>query len=483
MQENPLINSYKKELEKVISRLTVENIRESKDSLIDIQQRIKEANLAYDQRKDLLDIVQDGFFKIQQLRQDIQDAFESEAIGNYYEVIDEVKASVANAKITEDTRQAWDSLIELQQKLRDLKLLKNQREEIHQLMNEGFENIKSRRGQQQNEQEESSISSHLSLLEKAQIVVELSQHHPDIQHAKNEIFQLLEEVKSANLIKPHREQISKLIQDAFVWIDLRKDQEKESRQLASQQNANELKEQIQIGQQMVDEAVEFNPVWDFLKCTQLKIRSTDLLKEHRDVLFGEIQKVFENLKNKQDSFYNELHKEAIDNYKMLSEKVEKASKMAQSSLELKKAKDYVKAVQADFKGLKLKKEDREALYQKISKAYDTISNRIDTHIATKKETTRLRSDYQIGEFEYHINQIKEEIEKDLAMIKSLEERKETTHIEGVAHDEGAFGFQIGALKASIRNKENQISELLEKLNYLLEKKQTWEQIDESPEAL
>jgi len=483
MQENPLLSSYKKELEKVFSSLSGENIRESKDSLIDIQQRIKEANLSYEQKKNLQEVLQDGFFKIQQLRQDLQDAFESEALGNYYEVIDEVKASVASAKASDDTRQAWDSLIELQQRIRDLKLLKNQREEIHQLMNEGFEHIKSRRGQLQNEQEESSISSHLSLLEKAQKVVEQSQYHPDIQHAKNEIFQLLEEVKSANLIKTHREQISKLIQDAFVWIDLRKDQEKESRKHASQQNANELKELILIGQQMVDEAVEFNPVWDYLKNTQQKIRATDLLKEHRDVLFAEIQKVYENLKSKQDNFYNELHKEAIDNYKMLSEKVEKASKMAQSSLELKKAKDYVKAVQAEFKGLKLRKEDREALYQKISKAYDTISNRIDNHIATKKETTRLRSDYQIGEFEYHISQIKEEIEKDLAMIKSLEERKETSVIEGVAHDEGAFGFQIGALKASIRNKENQISDLMEKLNYLLEKKQTWEQIDESPDAL
>lgn len=479
---NPLFNSLPKEINTCLSKLNNENHREIKEQLIALQQKVKEASLPYELKKEINETLQNGFSKIHNLRQELQDAFEAEAMGNYYEIIDEVKDTVQFAINHHDAREAWDKLMELQNTLRPLKLLRHHREEVVRLMNEAFDTLKQKRGIVQQQQHQQSDSGFESLLNLSNTVLHQAQHEPDLQKAKNAIFELLEVVKSTHLIKPHREEISKNIQEAFTWIDLRKSQEKDEKQAESARLKQEILSFIEQGRQMAETATEFNPVWDYLKNIQSQIRSSNLTKEHRDHLFTTVQQAFEILKSRQETFYNDLHKEAIDNYKMLKEKVEKASKMAQSSLELKKAKDYVKSVQAEFKGLKLRKEEREELYQKISKAFDTISQRIDTHIATKKETTRLRSGYQISELEYSIAQIKQEIEKDHQMIESLEERKEVGSIDHSAMQSNQeLDYQIEVLKASIRHKNQQLQEHEEKLSHLMEKKQTWEQIEENPD--
>ena len=69
--------------------------------------------------------------------------------------------------------------------------------------------------------------------------------------------------------------------------------------------------------------------------------------------------------------------EALQNYENLKSIVDEGISAASNSENLHDAKGILIEVQTHFKGLKLKREDRESLYSRLQEAFSLINRKID----------------------------------------------------------------------------------------------------------
>ena len=70
-----------------------------------------------------------------------------------------------------------------------------------------------------------------------------------------------------------------------------------------------------------------------------------------------------------------IEPDALQNYNSLKVKVNNAVNQADQSSDLKLAREKLKEVQSEFKGLKLLREHREELYQKVQQSFERLNMR------------------------------------------------------------------------------------------------------------
>lgn len=134
---------------------------------------------------------------------------------------------------------------------------------------------------------------------------------------------------------------------------------------------------------------EFKDLREKAKGIQQELKSTKVLKkENRAVLWNKINGIFETLHIKQKQDHEIYERECLKNYKNLKTKVIRCSSLADSSTDWKETRAHLKKVQGEFKGLKMKKEQRQELFDKLNKAFDTLWSR------QKKDKDRYENECQ-----------------------------------------------------------------------------------------
>ncbi len=293
---------------------------------------------------------------------------------------------------------------------------------------------------------------------------------------KDKLIQIRGTMALLQLERDQRQEINQLIDDCFVSIHCLRDQEQSQFEEASHKNYDRLFPKVQEAIAMAKTGEDMRSSWDFCIQIQHEFRGIKLKKELRESLYNQLQEAFTIIKSGRDEKNKQYSQEAIDSYKRLKPLVDGVFERAQTSMEFKKTREALKRVQAEFKGIRMKPQDRQSLYSKLQTAFETLNHRQDEYYAAKKDKIELHVNYQLSDLELRLEKIEKDIDKDMLRINELNETDSNLLHKGTAADPSHdIQNQIKLLKASIARKEEMIEELLEQKARVQQKKDKWEE--------
>jgi len=193
-----------------------------------------------------------------------------------------------------------------------------------------------------------------------------------------------------------------------------------------------------------------------------------MLPVQKDTLRSIIQEAFETINNRQDHERSAFENDAALNYHRLKLMVDDALNQAGESNEYKETREYLKKIQSEFKGIKLIREQREELYNRLQMAFEILNNRVDQYFREKKKNWEIRMQYKVSSLTTDIFKMRESVATDTQNLKELEDFHQNI-TSSVAHETKAvlgLRARVATMRSGIDRKKLQISEMEAELEEL-----------------
>jgi len=301
---------------------------------------------------------------------DIKDRndFDKESLINYEHLRIMVENCVELAGKTTDFKGTKIELINVQNDLKNTKLRYESRQELWERLNEAFEILRHR-------QSTESMGNYYNFRHQIDQLVAEAKITTNYRETRERLIHIQGEFKTIVLTKEHRDELWNLMQTAFDTLSHRQDSEHKRFEMDSQTNYHDLNQKIDQILRTVEITPEIRETREKLKDLQGNMRELKLTKEQRDELWNKLNHGFERLSQRMESSHQHYETECYQNYMFLKKKVEVAEQKAVKSIDFNEARSFIQSIQGSFKGIKLLKEQREELWQRITTAYQTLLDR------------------------------------------------------------------------------------------------------------
>lgn len=394
--------------------------KQIKESLIRVQQEMKNLKFNRDEREELWNAIQSVFEQLHQAYEADQALFEHEAFQNYSRLKTLVENAVFLSRKAPDVREAKAVLIEAQQEFKGLRMIKEQREELYQQIQREFDRVngvlEQEKGRFQAEAEQN-YTEIRQLVEEA--VFKVRTDAPPAQ-IREFLIQVQNELKGKSLLKEHREEMFQKLQDAFSVLNMKISEEKEMVRLGAEHQYEELLKRAKSLLAEANTTTDFKTAREELRHVQTLLKESQVFKEQRDILYQMLQDVFQVLNQRQDEERSQFETEAAKNYTELARKVAEGLNQAHESSEYKETREFLKKIQAEFKGRKLIREQREELYSRLQSAFDVLNKRVDTFFREKKKNWEVRMQFKLTDLQTTIGEYEQKIERENEILRELE---------------------------------------------------------------
>ncbi|MEI7898580.1 MAG: hypothetical protein WCJ26_16205 [bacterium] len=200
-----------------------DNLRDAKGFLIDAQSHFKGLKLRHADREELYNRLQEAFSAVNKKIEEERLNFEYEALANYAELkplVAEVSGKVVDS---DDLRESWDSLLAIQQRMKEAKLLRDHRDELYAGLQDAFGMIKLRR---EEARQVSGQEAHLNY-SRLKLLVEKGLQQAEETHEYKETREFLKKIQSEfrgiKMVPEQREELYSRLQTAFDILGRRLD--------------------------------------------------------------------------------------------------------------------------------------------------------------------------------------------------------------------------------------------------------------------
>ncbi len=461
-------HDLKSRLETALQKVNkTKDLREAKGYLIEVQGRFKGLKLQREQREELYNRLQTAFEKINQEISEERQTFENEAQLNFFNLKTKVEEAQFLADHPKDLKETWDFLIEVQSAFKGARLIREHREDLYNRLQSAFEKVKALQNAERTGFEKQAARNYPELEETIEDAVAFAMSTDDIRTAKDRLIRVQELFRETKLLKEQREELYQKLQEGFTYLKIRQEEDADRFESQAGEIFARLLPRIKELAEIAETTPEFRPVRESLKEIQAEMKELPLKREQRDELYSLLQNAFETLSLRQDEVNESFEKTARVNYDRLKIMVNQGLKQAEETHQYKETREFLKMIQAEFKGIKLIREQREELYSRLQTAFDILGKRLDEYFREKKKNWAVKMEYKVSEFNSEIYSLEAALEKDIAALAGMEDQLEIMISGGKDHDAiSGLKARVNAAKISIGHKEEQAKQLRSGLDEL-----------------
>jgi len=308
--------------------------------------------------------------------------------------------------------------------------------------------------------EDESLQNYLILKKTVELGLASTGRAKDLREAKNILIEVQSHFKGLKLRREDREELYTRIQNAFSEVNAKIEDEKLEFEYEALVNHADLKTAVEEAIALANQSRDFRNTWDFLIGVQDRIKGAKLLREQREELFVGLQDAFTKVKSWREEERQAFENEAHQNYIRLKSLVEKGLIQAGETHEYKDTREYLKKIQAEFKGIKMAHEQREELYSRLQTAFDILGKRLEEFFRNKKKNWVVKMQYKLSQYSEDIFNLHEALKKDQAYLNELEDQLDIVISSG-KESSAKLGLQarIQSALGSIEQKQKQIEHL------------------------
>lgn len=197
----------------------------------------------------------------------------------------------------------------------------------------------------------------------------------DLKTTRNELRDTLLTVRNLSLEKEHSAELVERLSNTLEDLNKRQDE-------IYKRNEEEYQNKLELFTGKFDQNMaEIEVLTDFrqsrerLVALQTELNAAKIKRDNYDAFAQRILKAFDDLNTRQAREWERYEMECADNYLKLKETVVHATTFADNAENFNQARKLLIAAQSEFKGLKLKKENREELFSQIQAAFEKLNGR------------------------------------------------------------------------------------------------------------
>ncbi len=459
------------------ARLSAENYKDIRQELITLQGKIGTDVADAAEKVRLRQAIQAVFDRINALRASEQAAFEKEADENYSFLKEKLMECLTFVEGQPgDHESSWTMLLALQDAFRGRSMRAEEREYLYTGLQQLFDVVKARKDKAAAEMAKASEKLFEDLDEEVKQLCSIAET-ADIDTTWDKLVDISNLIRSSTLVFAHRKRLLDSLQDAFTIVKIRREERQHVQSHESEQQAKAIGQKLQHAAGQIESHKVFKDNWELLISIQNDFRRAKLSKPDRESLYAELQILFETLKAGREEEQAGFEQAANASLEHLQPMVEKATELARKSQEFKKTKNFLIKVQREFKGRRMRSDDRERLYTKLQSAFDTLNRRINEHIAQRKEVREFRVESKISDLQKQIEDLEEAINNDMEKLQLLENKLDDNRaLPSHKTDDEQLLNQIKILRAAINAKSKQLLEAEDEIHKSRETKDWLENI-------
>jgi hypothetical protein len=281
-----------------------------------------------------------------------------------------------------------------------------------------------------------------------------------LHDAKGFLIEVQSHFKGLRLRREDREELYGRLQEAFSVVNKKIDDEHRDFENEAFSNYADIKPEIVEATALANNSADLKATWEILLQIQNRVKSSKLMREHRDELYAGLQDAFEMVKLRREEERHAFDLEAQYNYSRLKPMVGAGLRQAEETHEYKETREFLKKIQAEFRGLKMVHEQREELYSRLQTAFDILGKRLDDFFRHKKKNWEVKMQFTLSRFSADIYELQTSLDKDQSYLKELEDQLDIIVSGGKEKDAMAgLHARISSTKRTIEQKIRQIANL------------------------
>lgn len=200
----------------------------------------------------------------------------------------------------------------------------------------------------------------------------------DFRSTRKRIVALKEQVLSLFLIPiVEKDNLTNRLQEIFEKLSEKQNELKEEINKVFDDNLKEIEPKIEQVLNEVNELEIFKEARKKLTEIQNELKKIKLRQSDKDNFFSKIQESFDKINQKELSEREEYEMECSNNYLVLKPKIEQITKAVENSDKFNESRKKLIQLQNEIKETKLKKNNRDELFQIIRETFNNLNERQD----------------------------------------------------------------------------------------------------------
>jgi len=309
---------YKPKVDEASQRaLDIEKFAEARDVLLKLQSELRNVHLKRSQKDELLNTLQETFFKLNEKQAAERENYEMECIDNYHQLKGIIEEACKFAEETTQFVEARQKLINLQQEIRGRKLKKDQRDELYKTIRDSFEILNKRQSADRETSDEEIKENYDKMKKIVDDAIEFSKNTEDYGDARARLIASQGEIKGIRLRREQRDELFAQIREVFTALNEKQSSERSEFEAETMKNYEMVNLKVNDLFELVLGVSDFKLIRETLMNLQAEIRLLKLKREHRTELFSKVREAFNIFDKKRGEFFTARKEDRMKKINML----------------------------------------------------------------------------------------------------------------------------------------------------------------------
>jgi hypothetical protein len=317
----------------------------SREKLLSAQDSFKNLRLKRAHKDELYRLINDAFDNVSKKQNEERENYEMECIDNYHNLKHKIDVAIDFANKSEIFAEARKALINVQNQIKGLKLKRDQRDQLYQMIRDAFESVNTRQEEERASFENETKANYDLLKKLVDDAINFAESTDEYSVAREHLISAQNQIKVYKLKREQRDSLFADIRAVFEKLNERQSSERGAYETECNANYDRLSLKVKECFDLVNEMNEFNLIRESLITLQGEVRISRLKKEQRNELFAKIREAFSMFDTKKNEYFEQRKedksKKLYDIKVNLEEKIQRLTDVLSKdveSLELQKAK-------------------------------------------------------------------------------------------------------------------------------------------------
>ncbi len=299
--------------------------KQAREQLLSVQDKFKNLRMKRLHKDELYKLVNDAFDIVSRKQNEERENYEMECIDNYHNLKNKIDVAVQFANSSEIFAEARNALIAVQGLIKGLKLKREQRDELYQLIRDAFDGVNTRQEDERKNFDLSTSENYEKLKLSVSEAIAFAKLSEDFGLSREKLINAQNQIKSVKLRREQRDELFGEIRAVFEDLNEKQSTERATYESDCATNYDKLTEKVNDCFSLVHGTNEFNIIRESLITVQGEVRIARLKKDQRNELFSRIREAFSLFDKKKNEYYDlraeEKNKKMADVKVNLEEKI------------------------------------------------------------------------------------------------------------------------------------------------------------------
>jgi hypothetical protein len=203
--------------------INAKSLHDAKGFLIDVQGHFRGLRLRREDREELYGRLQAAFTDVNTKIEEERLGFEYEALSNYADLKPSVAEASGLAVNSGDLKAAWEVLIDVQNRIKGSKLLREHRDELYSRLQDAFGMIKMRRDEERQAFDQEAHHNYIRLKSLVDKGLAQAEETHEYKETREFLKKIQSEFKGIKMLHEQREELYSRLQTAFDILGKRLD--------------------------------------------------------------------------------------------------------------------------------------------------------------------------------------------------------------------------------------------------------------------